>query len=132
MFYASKKDAALMSTDATGQAKARRIVPRYPFEVRFKILIERSEGPLETEGWARDLSESGLGAFVATPIQFGESATLRIPLSHGREMVVPSKVTRIIGTQYGFQFTALSAEQRDLILRAVAGKKAIAYQPTSD
>jgi hypothetical protein len=46
-------------------------------------------------------------------------------------MVVPAKVTRTIGTQYGFQFTALSAEQRDLILRAVAGKKAIPYQPTS-
>ena len=120
-----------MATESTAQAKAKRIVPRYPFEARFKIKIDRPEGTLETEGWARDLSESGLGAFVAAPIQLGESATLRIPLSHGREMVVPAKVTRIIGTQYGFQFTALSAEQRDLILRAVAGKKAIPYQPTS-
>jgi hypothetical protein len=119
-----------MATESTAQAKARRIVPRYPFEVRFKILIERPEGPLETEGWARDLSESGLGAFVATPINLGESATLRIPLSHGREMVIPAKITRIIGTQYGFQFTALSGEQRDEIVRAVAGKKAIAYQST--
>jgi hypothetical protein len=86
---------------------------------------------LETEGWARDLSESGLGAFVATPINPGESATLRIPLAHDSELVIPAKVTRILGTQYGFQFMALSAGQRDLILRAVAGKKAIPHQPTT-
>jgi hypothetical protein len=119
-----------MLGESSAQAKAMRIVPRYPFETRFKIRIERPEGPLETEGWSRDLSESGLGAFVATPINPGESATLRIPLGHGAELVIPTKVTRILGTQYGFQFMALSSEQRDQILHAVAGKKAIAYQPT--
>lgn len=119
-----------MPTESSAQAKAIRIVPRYPFEARFKIRIERPDGPLETEGWARDLSESGLGAFVATPIDPGESAILRIPLGHGRELVIPAKVTRILGTQYGFQFMALSAEQRDDILRAVSGKKAILFQLT--
>jgi hypothetical protein len=119
-----------MGTESTGQAKAPRIVPRYSWEARCKIRIERPDGPLETEGWVRDISESGVGAFVATPINSGEIATLRIPIGTGRELVVPAKVTRILGTQYGFQFTALSAEQRDDIQHAIAGKKAIPYQPT--
>ena len=120
-----------MQSESKAEEQARRIVPRYPFEARFKIRIERPDGVLETEGWARDVSESGLGAFVATPITMGEFATLRIPLPHDLELVIPAKVTRIVGTQFGFQFLALSAMQRDRILQAVQGKKAIAYQATS-
>src|SRR5258708_23266627 len=119
-----------MHAKSQATPKARRIVPRYPFEARFKVRIERAEGVLETEGWARDLSESGLGAFVATSITLGESATLRIPLGHDQELMLPTKVTRILGTEYGFQFMALSPGQRDQILQAVRGKKAISYQPT--
>ena len=121
--------AILMAVENSVPGKAKRIVPRYPFETRFNIRIDRAEGLLETEGWARDLSESGLGAFVATTLREGESAVLRIPLGSKRELVIPARVTRILGTQYGFQFMALSAEQRDLIERAVAGKTAITYQP---
>ena len=117
-----------MPTELDLQSGVKRIVPRYPFEARFKIQIDRPQGPLSTEGWARDISESGIGAFVATPLEMGESATLRVPLAKGVELVVPAKVTRILGTQYGFQFQALSAQQRDEILRAVAGKKAMTYQ----
>jgi hypothetical protein len=109
----------------------KRIVPRYPFEARFKIRIDRSGRILETEGWARDLSESGLGAFVAAAIFVGETATLRIPLPDGHELVVPAKVTRKSGTQYGFRFTALSSQQRSEILRAFAGRKAIPFNPAS-
>jgi hypothetical protein len=108
-----------------------RIVPRYPFEARFKIRIERPGEILEIEGWARDLSESGLGAFVATPIMVGEQAVLRIPLANGSELVIPCIVARNVGTQYGFQFTALSKEQRRHILRVIAGKKAIPFNPVS-
>ncbi len=112
------------------QAGAKRIVPRYPFEARFKIRIERAEGTLDAEGWARDLSESGVGAFVAIPIALGESAILQIPLPNGAELVIPAKVTRKLGTQYGFQFMALSGQQRDHILRALTGKKALPFNPT--
>ena len=108
---------------------AARIVPRHQFEVRFKIEIERPEGTLATEGWARDLSESGLGAFVAKELLVGELATLRIPFPDGIELVIPAKVTRSLGTQYGFQFTALSLAQRKEILRVLAKSEAIPYTP---
>ena len=113
------------------QPGTKRIVPRYPFEARFKITIDRSGRMFETEGWARDLSESGLGAFVAAQIFVGESATLRIPLRPGLDLVVPAKVTRKSGTQYGFRFTALSSQQRSQLLQALQGKQAIPFNPAT-
>jgi hypothetical protein len=71
------------------------------------------------EGWARDLSESGLGAFVARELIVGELVTIEILLSPSRELTIPAKVARGVGTQYGFQFTALSGEQREEIRLAV-------------
>jgi hypothetical protein len=106
-----------------------RIVPRHEFEARFKIEIDRLEGTLVTEGWARDLSESGMGAFVATELVVGELAKLRIPLPDGVELVVPARVSRSLGTQYGFQFTALSLTQRKEILRVLGKSRAIPYIP---
>ena len=37
---------------------------------------------------------------------------LDIPLLPSRRLSIPAKIANCIGTQYGFQFTALSAEQR--------------------
>ena len=107
-----------------------RIVPRYRFETRFKIEVERFDEKFVTEGWARDMSESGLGAFVATELLTGERAILRIPLPRGVELTIPARVTRTLGTQYGFQFMALSVEQREEIVRALAHCKTIPYLPT--
>ena len=125
------KDSPIEHEVSTLPPATKRIVPRYSFEARFKITIQRSGASFETEGWARDLSEGGLGAFVAFPISVGESATLRIPLPHGEELVVPAKVTRKSGTQYGFRFTALSSQQRSQILHALKGKKVIPFNSSS-
>ena len=48
--------------------------------------------------------------------------TLEIPLAHSAKLMVPAKVARCLGTQYGFQFTALSAEQREQIRSVVKGQ----------
>ena len=79
---------------------------------------------LQTEGWARDMSESGVGAFVAAPLLVGESVTLTIPLPTG-EVVIPAKVRRNLGTQYGFEFTALSTEQRQQIASVLAKSRTL-------
>jgi len=110
---------------------AERIVPRHHFEARVKIEIKRGQEIVSTEGWARDLSESGMGAFVGFEMFVGEHTTLRIPLSRHVELVVPATVTRNLGTEYGFQFTALSGPQRDHIRKALAASKVIPYVPDS-
>ena len=49
-----------------------RITPRYVFEARIRIRVQRASQNLAMEGWARDISETGISAFVAQ----GLAATL--------------------------------------------------------
>ena len=59
-------------------------------------------------------SESGLGAFVAEELVIGETVRLSLSLPTGKGEI-PARVARQLGTQYGFQFTALSKEERHAI-----------------
>jgi len=59
---------------------------------------------------------------VAEPLTLGESVTLEIPLPDAEKQVIPAKVVRALGTEYGFQFTALSAEQR-IQIRLILNKR---------
>ena len=104
-----------------------RIATRYAFESRILIRLCRGGQRLALHGWARDLSESGLGAFVAEGLVVGELVSLEIPLPGSGKELIPAKVTRQLGTQYGFQFTALSAEQRSSVRTALEGQPIIPY-----
>ena len=92
-----------------------RITPRYVFEARIRILVQRASQNLAMEGWARDISETGISAFVAQGLIVGELVTLEIPLASSDWHSIPAQVARCLGTQYGFQFTALSPGQRENI-----------------
>lgn len=96
-----------------------RITPRYVFEARIRIRVQRASQNLSMEGWARDISETGVSAFVAQALIVGELVTLEIPLAASHWHSIPAKVARCVGTQYGFQFTALSPNQRENIRFAV-------------
>jgi predicted nucleic acid-binding protein len=111
------------SDDVPGSAD--RISPRHVFETRIWIRLQRDGKQLSLQGWSRDLSESGLGAFVAEALILGESVTLEIPLTDSDKQVIPAEVLRALGTQYGFRFTALSAEQRQQIRATLKGHPAI-------
>ena len=104
-----------------------RIATRHVFESRIVIRFCRGSQKFSAQGWARDLSESGLGAFVAENLVIGELVTLQIPLGGAGKEVIAAKVSRQVGTQYGFQFTALSAEERIGIQAALKGQTAIPY-----
>ena len=91
------------------------ISPRHRFEARVSISVQRGEQKVNLQGWVRDLSESGLRAFVADALLPGESVTFELALSDTGNQAIPATVMRALGTDYGFQFTALSAEQRHQI-----------------
>jgi PilZ domain len=99
-----------------------RISARYVFEARILIRFSRGSQTFATQGWARDLSESGLGAFVGENLVVGELVTLQIPLGVSGKELITAKVCRHVGTHYGFQFIALSSEQR-LGIQAVQKKQ---------
>jgi len=109
--------------DRTGSSN--KIAPRHAFEARTLIRLQRDERKLSLQGWVRDLSESGLRAFVAEPLWLGESVVMELPLLNNEKQVIPAKVVRVLGTEYGFQFTALSAEQRNHIRTTIEGRLAI-------
>jgi hypothetical protein len=114
-----------VSDDAMGSAG--RISPRHVFETRIQILLQRDSTKLSLQGWVRNLSESGLGAFVAEALTLGESVTLEIPLPNCDKQVIPAKVVRALGTEYGLQFTALSADQRRQIRATLKERPTIPY-----
>ena len=109
-----------------------RIAARYVFESRILISICRGSQNFAAQGWARDLSESGLGAFVAENLVIGELVTLQVPLGVSGSEMITAKVARQLGTQYGFQFTALSVEQRLGIQGVLKGQTTIPYRHKSD
>ena len=113
------------SDDATDSAG--RISPRHIFETRIRICLQRGSQRISLHGWARDLSESGLGAFVAEVLVLGELVTLEVPVPNCDKQVIPAKIARVLGTEYGFQFTALSAEQRTRIRATVKAHPVIPY-----
>ncbi|PYX03914.1 MAG: hypothetical protein DMG86_02020, partial [Acidobacteria bacterium] len=92
---------------------------RHIFEARIGIRLQRGRQRLTLHGWTRDFSESGLGAFVAEALVLGELVTLEVPLPNCDKQVIPAKIARVLGTECGFQFTALSAEQRTRIRAAL-------------
>ena len=109
-----------------------RIAARHLFESRILIRLSRGDQKLAAQGWARDLSESGIGAFVAENLLVGESVTLQIPLGSFGKAEIAAKVARQLGTQYGFQFMALSAEQRVAIHAVLKGQTTIPYGHAKD
>ena len=99
--------------------------PRYVFEARIRLRFQRGQRKISLQGWGRDLSESGLRAFVAETLMPDEAVVLEIPLPNSDKQVIPAKVVRVLGTEYGFQFTALSAEQRCKIQATLKGHPTI-------
>jgi hypothetical protein len=108
-----------MTTPDEIHGPAGRILPRHAFEARIQILLERDGQSLTVQGWTRNLSESGVNAFVARSQSLGEFVMLEIPFPEAASRDIPAQGVRALGTEYGFQFTALSIEQHQQIQTAV-------------
>ena len=107
------------------EGSVNRIMPRYAFEKRIRISVQQVSENLVMEGWTRDISEGGLSAFVARDLMVGEHVTLEVPLASLRSLSIPAKIASRLGTQYGFQFTALSPDQRTDIQSEVRNRPEI-------
>jgi len=117
LVFRSQSCARMVSNMGSGlpneqEGSVNRIAPRYVFEKRIRISVQRVSENLVMEGWTRDIGEGGLSAFVARDLMVGEHVTLEIPLAPLRSLSIPAKIASRLGTHYGFQFIALSPEQR--------------------
>ena len=104
-----------------------RIATRRTLEARILIRFRRGNRNKAVRGWVRDLSESGVGAFVAEEFVVGETVRLLLSLPTFGKEEIPARVARQLGTQYGFQFTAVSQQQRAAIRTALSRQPAIPY-----
>jgi len=112
----------MSSLVAKSAGDSSRISPRFKFETRFRLRIQRGGEGVTVGGWARDISESGIGAFVAEELTPGEEVDLEVPFSGDVTLTIRACVSRNLGTQYGLMFTALSPDQRRHIQAAMSGK----------
>lgn len=108
-----------------------KVSPRHVFEARIQLNFQRDQRKFSRPGWVRDLSETGLRAFVAEALMLNETVILEIPLPDNNKQVIPAKVVRVLGTEYGFQFTALSAEQRCEIQAALKDRPVIPFSQSA-
>jgi hypothetical protein len=107
-----------------------RIATRHVFESRIQVTVRRGANTVTVQGWTRDLSDSGLGAFVAENLEIGEVVSLQIDVGSSEKSTIAARVARKLGTQYGFQFTALSPKQRVSIQALLKGKAILPNEPT--
>ena len=102
-------------------ADPKRISGRFEFRIEFTGIFRRYGKEATFRGWSRDLSESGMGAYVPVDLREGELVELDLPLEAGTpKLRVAAKVRRAQGSEYGFEFVTLSANQRAAIATAVA------------
>ena len=85
------------SDDAPGSAE--RISPRHVLETRIWIRLQRDGKKLSLQGWSCDLSESGVGAFVAEALILSESVTLENPAAGLRQTSDPGKSCSCTGSR---------------------------------
>jgi len=75
----------------------------------------------------RAISAKVVWCIVAESLVLDELVTLEIPIESSEKQVIPARVVRAVGTEYGFQFMALSPEQRRQIRATLKGHPAIPY-----
>jgi c-di-GMP-binding flagellar brake protein YcgR len=95
----------------------RRQFPRFRAEMRVEVFRRGADRALK--GSVADISEGGIGAQLVGELPVGDDVTLEVS---GSPLLRPVRATATVrnrnGARCGFQFTALSREQRTLITAA--------------
>ena len=103
----------IISNCASPWSKPRQF-PR--FRVDLKVDLYRAGETRPRRGRSSDLGEGGLGGIMVADMPVGETVTLEFS---GAPLLRPVRVLAVVrnrvGFRYGFEFLALSREQRALI-----------------
>jgi PilZ domain-containing protein len=94
--------------------------PRYQLDVRITAQAFRDDGVVSTWGRSFELGGDGIGVTLAAELEAGEVASLEFTVPPDPH---PLKVRAIVryrqGLRHGFEFLALTQEQRDALQRAL-------------
>lgn len=104
---------------------SRRRVPRFRTLASLDVTVLRSGIPDTLPGRALNLCERGMGAVIAGELNPGESVGVELRLSAAGAALRTKAVVRYQDKlRYGFEFTAISADQRNAIRDWAKGIKA--------
>jgi hypothetical protein len=98
--------------------RVRRRYPRFPLDVRLSVHVMREGEKVSVWGRSNELGQDGIGATLTGGIEPGEvvSMELSLPLA-----AAPMRMRAIVryrdGLRHGFEFLALSGEQRGAVAR---------------
>jgi hypothetical protein len=97
------------------QRHNRRKSPRFFLDARLKVTMMRIPKK-QVFGRTRDISETGLGAVIADPLESGERVMLEFPVEFAdRPLVVDAVVCYRRGFHHGFELLVPEAEQMETI-----------------
>jgi len=91
---------------------------RYPADIRISVQVFRPSGTASLWGRSTELGEDGVGATLTGEVQPGEVVSMELALP---ATVSPLKVRALAryrtGLRHGFEFLALTSQQRDALRR---------------
>jgi hypothetical protein len=98
--------------------RARRRFPRVPLDVRLAVQVLRGEEKVSVWGRSHELGQDGIGATLTGGMEPGEVVWLEISLPLA---AAPMRMRAIVrfrdGLRHGFEFLAMSGEQRSTLVR---------------
>jgi len=91
---------------------------RYPADIRVSIQVFRSGESLSLWGRSTELGEDGIGATLTEEVQPGEVVSMEFSLPvTAYPMKVRALVRYRMGLRHGFEFLAVSTQQKDMLHR---------------
>ena len=109
-------EASIPSSKATG--KSARRFPRYQVDMRIAVQVFRSGETSSLWGRSNELGIDGVGGTLTGELETGEvvSMELALPLT-AYPLKLRALVRYRIGLLHGFEFLAISEQQRDVLRR---------------
>lgn len=104
--------------DHVGRPSPRRF-PRYPADVRISIQVFRPSGTVSYWGRSTEMGEDGIGGTLTGEVEPGEVVSMELFLPTAS---YPMKFRALVryrsGLRHGFEFLALSSQQKETLHRA--------------
>lgn len=108
----------MSSSPSKSDVRVRRRFPRFPLDVRLSVQVLREGEKISMWGRSHELGLDGIGATLTAGIEPGEVVWLELSLPLAS---APLRMRAIVryrdGLRHGFEFLALSGDQRHAVGR---------------
>lgn len=92
---------------------------RYPLDIRISVQVFRPSGTVSLWGRSTELGEDGIGGTLTGEIEVGEVVSMELSLPGASHPLKFRALVRYrMGLRHGFEFLALTSQQRNVLQRA--------------